>query len=182
MGIPVVMSWSGGKDSAAAVHALQADGAYDIVALLTSVSEEFRRVSHHGVRETLLADQADALGIPLDIVYLPSGPACTNEMYEALMGDVMRRYRAQGVETVAFGDLFLEDLRAYRERNLARADMRAVFPLWQRDTTTFARDVIALGFKAWLSCVEGHVGPGFAGRAYDAALLRDLPAGVDPCG
>jgi uncharacterized protein (TIGR00290 family) len=184
MTIPVVMSWSGGKDSAMALHELRRARQYDIVALLTSVSEEYRRISHHGVREVLLEDQADAIGIPLQKVYLPSsgGQPCTNETYERIMGDVMAGYKARRIETVAFGDLFLEDLRAYRERNLAKAEMRGLFPLWRRDTTELAREVIALGFKSYLSCVEGKVGPGFAGRPYDQDLLAALPPGTDPCG
>jgi len=184
MTIPVVMSWSGGKDSAMALHEVRRGGRYTIVALLTSVSAEYRRISHHGVREALLEDQADAIGIPLHKVYLPSSGShpCTNETYEQIMGDVMAGYKAQGIDTVAFGDLFLEDLRAYRERNLAKADMRGLFPLWKRDTTELAREVIALGFKSYLSCVEGKVGPGFAGRPYDQDLLAALPRGTDPCG
>ena len=184
MTIPVVMSWSGGKDSAMALREVRRAGTYTVVALLTSVSEEYRRISHHGVREALLEEQADAIGIPLHKVYLPSsdGRPCTNETYEQIMGDVMAAYKAQGIETVAFGDLFLEDLRAYRERNLAKAEMRGLFPLWKRDTTELAREVIALGFKSYLSCVEGKVGPGFAGRPYDLDLLAALPPGTDPCG
>jgi uncharacterized protein (TIGR00290 family) len=180
----LVMSWSGGKDSAAALDELLRSEAYEVVALLTSVSEEYRRISHHGVREELLERQAEAIGIPLEKVYLPSagGQPCTNEVYEEIMGAVMARYKAQGVELVAFGDLFLEDLRAYRERNLAKAGMRGVFPVWKRDTSVFARDVIRRGFRSYLSCVEGKVGPGFAGRAFDERLLNDLPAGTDPCG
>lgn len=184
MSIPVVMSWSGGKDSAMALYELCRTGEYDVVALLTSVSEEYRRISHHGVREALLEQQADAIGLPLDKVYLPSagGQPCSNETYEQIMRDVMARYNAQGVETVAFGDLFLEDLRAYRERNLAQANMRGLFPLWKRDTARLAREIIALGFKGYLSCVEGKVGSGFAGRAFDRDLLAALPADIDPCG
>jgi len=182
--LPVVMSWSGGKDSALALHELLNANQYDVVALLTSVSEEYRRISHHGVREALLEQQAEAIGIPLHVVYLPSGGSqpCTNEVYEQIMGEVMATYKAQGVETVAFGDLFLEDLRAYRERNLAKAAMRGLFPLWKRDTAKLARDVIAMGFKSYLSCVEGKVGTGFVGRPYDHDLLAALPAEVDPCG
>ncbi|MEO8260486.1 MAG: ATP-binding protein [Acidobacteriota bacterium] len=181
---PVVMSWSGGKDSAVALDALMTAGQYDVVALLTSVSEEYRRISHHGVREALLDQQAASIGLPLEKVFLPSRPnqPCTNDVYERIMGEVMARYRAQGVEIVAFGDLFLEDLRAYRERQLAKADMRGLFPLWNRNTTELAADVIARGFQAYLSCVEGHVGPGFVGRAFDTRLLAALPQGVDPCG
>lgn len=184
MKTPVIMSWSGGKDSAMALHALRQSGRYEIVALLTSISEEYRRISHHGVREVLLEQQARAIGIPLEKVYLPSGNAqpCTNEIYEQIMGEVMAKFQALGVHTVAFGDLFLEDLRAWREANLSKAGMHGLFPLWKRDTTQLAREVIAMGFKAYLSCVEGKVGPGFAGRPYDAELLRDLPPGIDPCG
>jgi len=178
------MSWSGGKDSAMALHELLRSDTYQVVSLLTSVSEEFRRISHHGVREALLDEQAKAIGIPLRKVYLPSGPAggCTNDVYEAIMAKVMTTYRNEGIFTVAFGDLFLEDLRAWREANLARAGMRGIFPIWKRETTEFARRVIALGYKAYLSCVEGRVGSAFAGREYDEKLLRDLPTGVDPCG
>ena len=180
----VVMSWSGGKDSAMALRALLREGEHEVVALLTSVSEEFRRISHHGVRESLLDEQAEAIGIPLRKVYLPSGESggCTNEVYEAIMGKEMASCRDEGIFTVAFGDLFLEDLRAWREASLARSGVRGIFPVWKRDTAKLARDVITLGFKAYLSSVEERVGAGFAGRQYDATLLRDLPAGIDPCG
>jgi uncharacterized protein (TIGR00290 family) len=184
MKTPVVMSWSGGKDSAIALHELLQTGDYDVISLMTSVSEEYRRISHHGVREALLEEQARAIGIPLDKVYLPSGESggCTNEVYEGIMSLVMNRYKARGVETVGFGDLFLEDLRAWREANLAKAGMRGVFPIWKRDTTKVARDLIQLGYKAYLSCVEGRVGPGFVGRLYDEQFLDELPPGIDPCG
>jgi uncharacterized protein (TIGR00290 family) len=180
----VVMSWSGGKDSAAALYELLTADQVDVVALLTSVSGQYRRISHHGVREELLERQADAIGIPLHKVYLPSAEngLCTNDVYEQIMGEVMSKYGAQGVQAVAFGDLFLQDLRAYRERNLAAVGMRGLFPLWNRNTSAFARDVIAIGFKSYLSCVEGRVGPGFAGRPYDLDLLASLPTGTDPCG
>jgi uncharacterized protein (TIGR00290 family) len=180
----VVMSWSGGKDSALALHELMRDPLYEVVALMTSVSEEFRRISHHGVREELLDAQAEAIGLPLVKIYLPSGSStpCTNEVYEQITGAVLEDFRANGVNTVGFGDLFLEDLRAWREGNLARAGMTGVFPIWKRDTTHLARALIASGFRAILSCVEGKVGPGFAGRAYDERLLQDLPPGIDPCG
>lgn len=178
------MSWSGGKDSAMALHELIRSGEHEVVSLLTSVSEEFRRISHHGVRESLLDEQARAIGIPLRKVYLPSGESggCTNEVYEAIMAKEVATYRDEGIFTVAFGDLFLEDLRAWREANLARAGMRGIFPVWKRETNEFAREVVARGFRARLSCVEGRIGPAFAGREYDETLLRDLPAGVDSCG
>jgi uncharacterized protein (TIGR00290 family) len=178
------MSWSGGKDSAIALHELLQTGDYDVISLMTSVSEEYRRISHHGVREALLEEQARAIGIPLDKVYLPSGETggCTNEVYEGIMSWVMNGYKARGVVTVGFGDLFLEDLRAWREANLAEAGMRGVFPIWKRDTTKLAHDLIRLGYKAYTSCVEGKVGAGFVGRPYDEQFLSALPPGIDPCG
>ncbi len=184
MKIPVVLSWSGGKDCAMALYELSRRADYEVVALLTTVSEEFKRISHHGVREELLELQAQAIGIPLDKIYLPSHNShpCTNAVYEQIMGDAMGRYKRRGVETVGFGDLFLEDLRAWREKNLATIGMQAIFPLWKRPTSVLAREIIALGFKGYLSCVEGKVGPGFAGRSFDHQLLSDLPAAIDPCG
>jgi uncharacterized protein (TIGR00290 family) len=181
---PVVMSWSGGKDSALALYELTTNPRYEVAALLTSVSEEFRRVSHHGVREELLEAQSEAIGLPLTKIYLPSGKQtpCTNEIYEEIMARAMEDFRSRGIFAVGFGDLFLEDLRAWREANLAKEGMTGVFPIWKRDTLKLARQIIAMGFKAILSCVEGKVGPAFAGRAYDDRLLEDLPAGIDPCG
>ena len=184
MKTPVVMSWSGGKDSAMALYELSRSDDYEVVELMTSVAQEFGRISHHGVREALLEQQAEAIGLPLQKIYLPSGKLgpCTNEVYEQIMGKQMAAYIARGIVTVGFGDLFLADLRAWREANLAKANMRGVFPLWLRDTAKLAREVIALGFRAYLSCVEGKVGPGFVGRAFDESLLNDLPPGIDPCG
>jgi uncharacterized protein (TIGR00290 family) len=184
MKIPVVMSWSGGKDSAIALHELPRDKNYEVVSLLTTLSEQFRRISHHGVRESLLDMQAETIGIPLHKVYLPSNRAggCTNEVYESIMKEVMLAYLREGVETVAFGDLFLEDLRAWRETNLAKVRMHGLFPIWKRDTTKVARKVIEVGYRAYLSCVDPKVGLQFAGRLYDMQMLRALPPGVDPCG
>lgn len=181
MTTPVLMSWSGGKDSSLALEELQADDRYEVVGLLTSVSEQYQRISHHGVREQLLDMQAEAIGLLLDKLMIPAGP-CTNEQYERLMEDKLAGYTKRGVMTCAFGDIFLEDLRTYRERNLARARMSGLFPLWKRDPRELAKTFIARGYRAHLSCVEGDVGKRFAGRAFDASLLNDLPAGVDPCG
>lgn len=180
----VVMSWSGGKDSAMALHELLRTADYEVVELMATVSEEYRRVSHHGVREELLDAQARAIGIPLAKIYLPSGEAggCSNDVYEAIMTRVMGGYKAKGVTTVGFGDLFLEDLRAWREANLAKAGMRGLFPIWKRDTGEMAREVIRLGYKAYLSCVEASVGSGFVGRLYDEKFLSELPSAIDPCG
>ena len=184
MRTPVVISWSGGKDSAMALHVLLQAREYHVIGLMTTVSEEYQRISHHGVRETLLNEQAEAIGIPLLKVYLPSGSSggCTNDVYEVIMNRVMVGYKADGVQTVAFGDLFLEDLRAWREANLAKAGMRGIFPIWKRDTTELAHEVIRLGYKAYLSCAEAKVGPRFTGRAYNKEFLSDLPPGIDPCG
>lgn len=183
---PLVLSWSGGKDSALALQSLQADDRYEVIALLTTVSGEYGRISHHGVREALLEQQGAALNVPVvHKLYLPAGDAgpCTNDQYEGVMRKAMLDYLAAGIETVAFGDLFLEDLRRYRESKLAEVGMKAVFPLWMSDTTELAHRFIDEGFKAYLSCVDGRKLDGsFAGRPFDADLLRDLPAGVDPCG
>lgn len=181
---PVVMSWSGGKDSAMALYDLLGNTDYEVVELMATVSEEYRRISHHGVREELLDAQAAAIGIPLRKIYLPSDDSagCTNQVYEAIMNRVMDNYKAKNVNTVAFGDLFLEDLRAWREANLAKAGMCGLFPIWKRDTRVMAHEVIRLGYKAYLSCVEAIVGADFVGRLYDENLLSDLPPMIDPCG
>ncbi len=177
-----ILSWSGGKDSAMALHALLDSDQYEVVSLLTTVSEEYGRISHHGVRVELLEQQATALGVPLHMLYLP-GANCPMEDYEALMKKTMLEYKDNGIQTVAFGDIFLQDLREYRQRNLAKVEMNAIFPIWGRDTTEVVESFISLGFKAFLTCVDGEkLGEKFAGRPIDADLIRDLPDGVDPCG
>ena len=178
----VILSWSGGKDSAMALHALLESGLYEIVSLLTTVSKQYERISHHGVRVELLEQQAAALGIPLHKLYLTQ-ENCSLEDYEAGMKKTMLEYKDKDVLTVAFGDVFLQDLRDYRERNLAKVGMEAIFPIWGRDTTEIVRTFIALGFKAYLTCVDSEkLGREFAGHPIDADLIRDLPDGVDPCG
>ena len=181
---PVVLSWSGGKDSALALYELRRDPQWSVESLLTSVSDEFRRVSHHGIREELLEMQAAAIGLPLEWLRLPSGRGpCTNAVYEELVGQHLSRYVERGIRHVAHGDLFLADLRAYRERNLAKLGMSGVFPIWGRDTARLVRTFIDLGFKAVLCCVDGkHLDGSFVGRPIDEELLRDLPPEVDPCG
>jgi uncharacterized protein (TIGR00290 family) len=178
----VVVSWSGGKDSAMALYELRASGRYEVVSLLTTVAREYDRISHHGVRVELLERQAAALGVRLHIVDLPAYE-CTNEVYEAAMAEALQRYLDAGVMTVAFGDIFLRDLRQYRERNLARVGMRGVFPIWGRDTRELAETFLKLGFKAYVACVDAEkLDDHFAGRSLDARFFRDLPDGVDPCG
>jgi uncharacterized protein (TIGR00290 family) len=174
------LSWSGGKDSAVALWTLRRRQ-LEPEALITTVTDSYERISMHGVRRELLARQAEALGVPLVEVLIP--PACINEIYEARMAQAFAAAPLSGVEAVAFGDLFLEDVRAYREGRLAAAGKRGLFPLWGHDTATLARDFIDAGFEATLVCLDpGALDASFAGRRYDERLLRDLPAGVDPCG
>lgn len=177
----ILLSWSGGKDSIMTLYELRRSGDYEIAALLTTITAGYDRISMHGVRRTLLEQQAASLGLPLQKAFIPS--SCTNAQYEATMRAVLTHYQAQGVNACAFGDLFLRDIRAYRERNLAAIGMKALFPVWERDTTEFIRTFIDLGFKAVVTCVDPKaLPPTFAGRVIDESFLRDLPPGVDPCG
>src|SRR6266704_467789 len=179
----VLVAWSGGKDSALALREILLDGRYRVAALLTTVTGAYDRISMHGVRRTLLEQQSASLGLPLEQVVI--SPGATNEEYEGNMGAtlVALRDRVPGLDTVVFGDLFLADIRAYRERMLARIGMRGLFPLWLRDTRALAADFVRQGYQAVLACVDSRVLPGaFAGREFDAALLNDLPPGIDPCG
>lgn len=176
-----LVSWSGGKDSCLTLAEILHSGAFSVEALLTTVTEGYDRISMHGVRRSLLEEQAAALGVPLEIVFIPQ--AATNDVYQARMEAAFERYKAAGVTTIAFGDLFLADIRKYREQWLARAGMTPVFPIWLRDTRYLARQFIDQGFQAVLSCVDTRVLQcTFAGRAFDAALLADFPDGIDPCG
>jgi uncharacterized protein (TIGR00290 family) len=176
-----LFTWSGGKDSAMALFELRAAGGYEVEALLTTITEEYGRVSIHGVRSALLQRQADALGLRVDRVYI--GKDCTDADYAAKMGERLTAYRDQGVTTVAFGDIFLEDLRAYRERNLAQVGLKALFPIWKRDTAELALGFIRLGFKAVVTCVDSTLlDASFVGREFDESFLAELPRAVDPCG
>jgi uncharacterized protein (TIGR00290 family) len=180
---PVVLSWSGGKDSTLALAALRRDERFEVVALLTSVTREYDRISIHGVRRALLEAQARALGLPL--IELALDPASSNEAYEAAFRAAVDEVRSAfpGVRTIAFGDLFLEDVRVYRERLVATTGMEALFPLWARPTAALAEELVRLGYRAHLVCVDTRqLAARFAGRAFDAALLAELPPGVDPCG
>jgi uncharacterized protein (TIGR00290 family) len=177
----IVMSWSGGKDSAYALWRLQRDAGHAVAGLLTTVTEGYDRISMHGVRESLLMAQARALGLPLFTVPIP--PDCPNHLYEARLGEAVRRLLGQGVTALGFGDLFLEDIRAYRERQCAAAGIAPVFPIWGEPTAALARRMIGEGFRAILCCIDPRrLGREFAGRAYDRALLEALPPDVDPCG
>jgi uncharacterized protein (TIGR00290 family) len=180
--VTLALAWSGGKDSSLALQALRDAGAAP-VALLTTVTEGVERVSIHGVRRELLLAQAAATGLPLVEARIPL--PCPNEAYEAAMTRALASPLLRDVPGIAFGDLFLADVRAYREERLTATQppRRARFPLWGRDTSALARDFIAAGFRAIVVSVDpAQLDPAFAGRAYDAALLADLPAGVDPCG
>jgi uncharacterized protein (TIGR00290 family) len=177
----VLLSWSGGKDSAMAAYELLASQKYEIAALLTTVTEGFERISMHGVRRELLVRQAHSLGIELHEVRIPA--ECSNALYEARLRAALEHFRYRGIGKVAFGDLFLADVKQYRDRLLGEAGMSGLYPLWLRDTAALVRTFIGLGFKAILACTDTQaLDASFAGRQLDEALLRDLPAAADPCG
>ena len=177
----VLFTWSGGKDSILALYELQIRSDYEIVALLTVLTEDYDRISMHGVRSILLERQADSLRLPIEKVYISKNSS--NEEYEAKMREVLQRYLTADVSSVVFGDIFLEDLRKYREDNLSKIGMKAVFPIWKRDTTDLAHEFIDLGFKAIITCVDSNVlDKAFVGRLYDQQFLSELPSTVDPCG
>ena len=177
----LLLSWSSGKDSAWTLHRLRQTGAYSIAGLLTTLNSAFDRVAMHSTRRTLLEAQARAAGLPLATIPLPW--PCSNLDYEARMREACASAVASGVECVAFGDLFLEDVQRYREENLAGTGLKPVFPLWKLDTRRLAEEMIDNGLRARLVCVDPRkLAADFAGREFDAALLRDLPPHVDPCG
>jgi uncharacterized protein (TIGR00290 family) len=175
------LAWSSGKDSAWSLHVMRQRGDIEIAALLTTVNQKYQRVAMHAVRESLLEAQAAAAGLPLIKVQIPS--PCPNEAYESAMAKAMDRARDEEVTHVVFGDLFLEDIRKYREDNLAKCAMTPVFPLWLKPTRQLANEMIASGLRAYLTCVNPKKLEGkFAGRAFDEELLAEFPASVDPCG
>jgi uncharacterized protein (TIGR00290 family) len=177
----VLMSWSTGKDSAWALHLLRRDPAIEIVGLLTTLNTEFQRVAMHGTRRSVLEAQAEAAQLPLWLVPLPW--PCSNEIYEERMTKICERAVAENVDAMAFGDLFLRDVRAYRERQLAPTGIEPLFPLWEIPTDELAREMVAGHLRARLTCVDTKQLPAtFAGREFDDELLRDLPTSVDPCG
>jgi uncharacterized protein (TIGR00290 family) len=177
----VLLSWSSGKDSAWTLHELRRDPDLRVGALLTTINRSANRVAMHAVRLELLQAQAEAAGVPLWIVPLPS--PCSNDEYEVIMRDIVRKAVGERFTHAAFGDLFLADVRAYRERNLAGTGLTPIFPLWERPTPALAREMVAGGLEATITCVNpAHLDRSFAGRSFDRRLLDHLPPGVDPCG
>jgi uncharacterized protein (TIGR00290 family) len=175
------MSWSGGKDSCLALYEIQKSKDYRVAALLTTVTRDYDRISMHGVRRVLLERQAASLGLPLHEVFITKD--ATNQEYETKMEEAFSAYRKQGVDRIVFGDLFLEEIRAYRDQFLARHDMHGLYPVWLRDTTEFIKEFINLGFEAVVTCVDGKIlDSSFVGMMIDEDFLSALPPGVDPCG
>jgi uncharacterized protein (TIGR00290 family) len=177
----ILLSWSSGKDSGWSLHVLRQRAEFEVVGLLTTFNEEADRVAMHAVRRELVERQAAAVGLPLWAVPLPW--PCTNEQYELLMAQACAKAVAEGIDGIAFGDLFLEDVRAYRERQLKDTGLQPIFPVWGMPTAALAREMIGAGVRAKLTCVDtDKLDQSFAGRGFDEALLADLPGGVDPCG
>ena len=177
----ILFCWSGGKDSAIALYYLKKSKNFKILSLLTTVTEDYARVSMHGIRKELLQSQANSLELPLSQVLISKNRS--NQEYESKMRDVLTKYQNKGISSVAFGDIFLEDLRKYREDKLSEIGMKAIFPLWKMDTKEVANSFIDLGFKAVTSCVDSKVlGKEFVGKDFDKEFLSKLPSNVDPCG
>jgi uncharacterized protein (TIGR00290 family) len=175
------LSWSSGKDSAWSLYRLRQRSDIEVTGLVTTVNAQHQRVAMHAVRLSLLQAQAEAAGLPLHVVPIPS--PCSNEAYEAAMCRLIEEAKEEGVTHMAFGDLFLEDIRAYRERQLAGTGISPLFPLWQIPTDGLAREMVGSGLRAVITCIDPrHLAPTFAGRTFDASFLSDLPKGVDPCG
>jgi Predicted ATPases of PP-loop superfamily len=178
---PILFCWSGGKDSAMALHTLRQQKGVRVAALLTTVTSGYERITMHGVRRSLLLQQAQRLGLALHEVRIP--PQCVNSIYEEQMRQALVAIKSQGVCRVAFGDIFLQDLREYRERNLAKVGMTALFPIWKLDTQQLATDFCAAGFRAIAVCIDATKLPReFAGKELDQEFFSQLPEGVDPCG
>ena len=177
----VLFTWSGGKDSAMALYELQRDNKYEVSGLLTTITEDYDRVSMHGVRSALLKKQAEYIGLPLDSLFITIDT--TEEDYDKIIREKFVYYKGQGITSVAYGDIFLEDLRKYREDNLSRIEMKAIFPIWKRDTNDLAHRFIDLGFRAIITCVDSrHLDSRFVGREFNEEFLADLPPTADPCG
>jgi len=176
-----IVSWSSGKDSAMSLYILLKLDQHEIRGLFTTVSDVFRRVSMHGVREALLDSQAISVGLPLEKIRIPY--PCPNEVYEQEMSSKLLQYKARGITHIIFGDLFLEDIRKYREEKLSLVGITPIFPLWKEDTMELAKKIVEAGFRAIITCVdETRLKSDFAGREFDEEFLADLPSGIDPCG
>lgn len=177
----VLLSWSGGKDSSLALYEIQKNIEFEIVALVTTVTSDYDRVSMHGLRAKLLDLQAQSLNIPLQKVLISKN--ASNDEYESKFNEVLLKYKNAGIDQVVFGDLFLEEIKKYREDLLQKIEMECIFPIWKRDTTELAYEFIDLGFKAITVCVDSNVlGKEFVGREFNEQFLNDLPADIDPCG
>jgi uncharacterized protein (TIGR00290 family) len=177
----VVLSWSGGKDCAMALYEIKRSKEYTVAALLTTITRDYDRISMHGVRRALLERQAESAGLPLIKVFIPAN--CTNETYADIMEKEMNRLKADGINTVAFGDIFLQDVREYRESNLAKVGMKAIFPLWSRNSRELVTSFVNLGFKAIITTIDPRkLNEEFCGRKIDVAFLGALPQDVDPAG
>jgi uncharacterized protein (TIGR00290 family) len=177
----ILVSWSGGKDSAMALSEALKSGNYEVAALLTTVTREYDRISMHGVRRALLKQQAESLGLKLEEVFITKD--ASNAEYESSMGKVLSKYKELGVSSVVFGDIFLEDLRKYREEKLGQINMHAIFPIWKMETNELARRFMGAGFKAVTTCVDTNVlGKEFVGREFNEDFLSELPGVVNPCG
>ncbi len=177
----VLLSWSGGKDSVLALRELRKNDNFEIVALITTITKDYDRVSMHGIRRILLEQQADSIGIPLEKIFISH--KASNEEYESKFSEVVLEYKKMDISSVAFGDIFLQDIRTYREDFLSGIGMRGLFSIWGKNSIDLANTFIASGFKAVITCVDAEaLDKSFAGREYDEQFLSDLPAGVDPCG
>ncbi len=177
----VLLSWSGGKDSALALHELRKSGKYEVAALLTTITRDYDRICMHGVRSILLEQQAESLGVPPEKIFISKN--ASNEEYESSMRQILEKYRAEGVCGVVFGDVFLEDLRKYREEKLSQIGMKGLFPIWKRDTAELACAFIDSGFEAIVTCADSNLlDSTLVGRPFDEQFLSMLPEAVDPCG
>jgi uncharacterized protein (TIGR00290 family) len=177
----LILSWSGGKDSAMSLYELRRGKRYEVVGLLTTVTQDYDRISMHGVRSILLEQQAEAVGVPLRKILIPK--TCTNEIYERLMAEEMEQLKREGVFLVAFGDIFLQELKDYREKNLAKAGMKGIFPVWKRNSRELVESFIKLRFKSIITtCDPRVIGENFCGRKINKRFLAELPASVDPAG
>lgn len=178
--IPVILSWSGGKDSSYTLHRLQNDERYEVKYLLSTINGVYRRLSMHGVREELIEAQSKSIGIPLIKVYVYEA---NNAEYEKQMGEMLLNLKSEGIHIVAFGDIFLEDLRIYREEKMKQVGMECLFPIWKQDTKSLIKDFIDKGFKTYTCCInDGYLDKSWCGRLIDDSFVKELPPAVDPCG